>query len=110
MLLAVVLISTDPGCDPGFLPSNVISFPVQYSELSTVPVSYSIMSDTDANPTNVNVGVDDNDGHASISSAVRELCNRLRVPEANAFSPYSIPFQTHSPRSQAEVNEIVKAL
>ena len=67
------------------------------------------MSDTDSNSSNVSVGAaDDNGGHASISSDVREICNRLRAQRI--LSSSSDVYEIHPRRSQVEVIEIVKAL
>jgi Ran GTPase-activating protein (RanGAP) involved in mRNA processing and transport len=67
--------------------------------------------DLDSSDINVNVsaGAGDNDGDAMISSAVRELCNRLRAGE-KGFSTDSVPFRIMRKRSQAEVIEFLKAL
>jgi Ran GTPase-activating protein (RanGAP) involved in mRNA processing and transport len=79
LLLAVVLICTDPGYDPGigslFLP--------------TVPVSYSIMSDTDPDADSIS---DASNNHSAddalISSAVRKLCDQLRANDPRISSTF----------------------
>jgi hypothetical protein len=98
--------------------SSVITIPAYCSGLSTVAISYSIMSDADSEANsisdliNAHSDQDDGDEDSSISPAVRELCNLLRVndPRVLDYDSFLVPSPSISGYSKAEWIEVFQAL
>ncbi len=114
LLIAVVLICTDPGCDPGsFFQCDLYSCAVDFLP---IVVSYSIMSDTDSDADSIsdssNAHVDVDGGAEAISSAVRELCNQLRANDTRVLGHGSFftPFKNQGKYSDVEQIAVFQAL